>query len=111
MFLRERLKALNDGWNDLGRMWDNKRNQLNQNLNLQLFMRDARQCEVMLSEQDNFLAKEEIPTTPSAARQITPEAAESQIRQLENFIATMDANNEKVVVFLYCERNVLALTE
>jgi spectrin beta len=98
MFLRERLKALDDSWNNLARMWENKRNTLLQNLNLQLFLRDARQAEILLSEQDNFLAKEDIPTTPGAAKHMTPEAAENQIKQLENFIGTMDANNEKVEV-------------
>jgi len=107
MFLRERLKALNDGWNDLSKMWDNKRNFLEQNLRLQAFLRDARQCEILLSEQDNFLSKEEIPTTPGAAARLTPEAAEKQIRQLESFISTMDANDEKAstgwpYIFLFC---------
>jgi len=95
MFLRERLKALDDGWNDLMKMWENKRNLLLQNLRLQAFLRDVRQCELLLSEQDNFLSKEEIPTTPGEASRLTPEAAENHIRQLESFISTMDANSEK----------------
>ena len=96
MFLRERLKALDDGWNDLRRMCDNKQNMLQQNLNLQIFLRDCKQAEILLSEQDNYLSKEDIPTTPGLARQYTPEAAENQIRQLEAFITTMDANDEKI---------------
>jgi spectrin beta len=95
MFLRERLKALDDGWLDVGRMWENKLNILKANLNLQLFTRDARQAEILLSEQDNFLSKEEIPLEPGAAR-LTPEAAQNQIRQIESFISTMDANDEKI---------------
>jgi len=102
MFLRERLKALNDGWNDLSKMWDNKRNFLMQNLHLQVFLRDAQQCEILLSEQDNFLSKEEIPTTPGAAARLTPEAAENHIRQLESFISTMDANDEKASICYIC---------
>jgi len=102
MFLRERLKALDEGWNDLSKMWDNKRNFLLQNLHLQIFLRDARQCEILLSEQENFLSKEEIPTTPGAAARLTPEAAENQIRQLDSFISTMDANDEKASTDWLC---------
>src|SRR5579872_5291142 len=47
MFLRERLKALKDGWDELRQMWDNRQDFLSQNLNLQIFMRDAKQAEVL----------------------------------------------------------------
>lgn len=59
----QRLKALDDGWNDLRKMCDNKQNMLQQNLNLQIFLRDCKQAEILLSEQDNFLSKEDIPVT------------------------------------------------
>lgn len=36
LFLRERLKALNEGWDDTHRMWDNKQSLLTQGLNLQV---------------------------------------------------------------------------
>ena len=57
------MKALDDGWEDVHRMWDNKQNLLSQSLNLQVFLRDAKQAEVMLSQQDNFLSKEEVPVS------------------------------------------------
>ena len=63
MFLRERLKALDDGWEDIRKMWQNKQNLLTQSLNLQMFLRDAKQAEVLLSQQDNFLSKEEVPVS------------------------------------------------
>ena len=61
MFLRERLKALKDGWDELRQMWDNRQDLLSQSMNLQIFMRDARQAEVLLSQQETILAKDETP--------------------------------------------------
>ena len=46
MFLRERLKALQDGWEEVHQMWENRLQLLSQSLNLQMFERDARQAEV-----------------------------------------------------------------
>ncbi len=61
MFLRERLKALKDGWDELRQMWENRQDLLSQSMNLQIFMRDARQAEVLLSQQETILAKDETP--------------------------------------------------
>jgi len=63
MFLRERLKALKDGWDELRQMWDNRQDFLSQNLNLQIFMRDAKQAEVLLSQQEHILSKDETPVS------------------------------------------------
>lgn len=54
-FLRQRLAGLEEGWEELGRMWENRQTLLSQGLNLQMFLRDAKQAEVMLSQQDNYL--------------------------------------------------------
>lgn len=35
-FLMQRLKALDDGWEDVQRMWENKQSLLSQSLNLQV---------------------------------------------------------------------------
>lgn len=88
MFMRERLKALDDGWVDLGKMWETKQNLFTQSVNLLGFLRDAKQAEVLLSQQDNFLSKDEVPHSV--------EQAESLIRKHEAFITTMDANDEKI---------------
>ncbi len=61
MFLRERLKALRDGWQELNQMWENRQQLLSQSLNLQMFNRDARQAEVLLSQQEHVLSKDETP--------------------------------------------------
>ncbi|KAG0433098.1 hypothetical protein HPB47_020249 [Ixodes persulcatus] len=61
MFLRERLRALRDGWAELTQMWENRQALLSQSLNLQLFQRDAKQAEVLLSRQEHHLSKDETP--------------------------------------------------
>lgn len=61
MFLRERLKALKDGWEELRQMWDNRQELLSQSMNYQIFMRDAKQAEVLLAQQEHVLAKDETP--------------------------------------------------
>lgn len=61
MFLRERLKALKDGWAELHQMWENRQQLLSQSLSLQLLNRDARQAEVLLSQQEHLLSKDDTP--------------------------------------------------
>lgn len=88
MFLRERLKALKDGWEELHQMWENRQQLLSQNLNLQMYMRDAKQAEVLLNQQDHYLSKDETPTNL--------EQAENLIKRHEAFLTTMEANDEKI---------------
>lgn len=49
--LRQRLEALDAGWEELGRMWENRRQRLRQALAFQMFLRDAKQLEGVLSKQ------------------------------------------------------------
>ena len=63
MFLRERLKALKDGWDELHQMWENRQALLSQSLSLQMFNRDAKQAEVLLSQQEHLLSKDEAPVS------------------------------------------------
>uniref|UniRef100_A0A915D0N2 Uncharacterized protein n=2 Tax=Ditylenchus dipsaci TaxID=166011 RepID=A0A915D0N2_9BILA len=88
MFLRQRLGGLEEGWEELGRMWENRQHMLSQGLNLQMFLRDAKQAEVMLSQQENYLTKEEQPTSL--------EQAENLLKRHQDFLTTMDANDEKI---------------
>ncbi|XP_076252536.1 spectrin beta chain isoform X3 [Rhynchophorus ferrugineus] len=88
MFLRERLKALKDGWDEIHRMWDNRQHLLSQSLSLQLLERDARQAEVILNQQEHTLSKDESPTTL--------EQAENLLKRHEAFLATMEANDDKI---------------
>lgn len=61
---------------------------LSQNLNLQIFMRDAKQAEVLLSQQEHILSKDETPSNL--------EQAEGLIKRHEALLTTMDANDEKI---------------
>lgn len=63
MFLRERLNALKDGWEELRQMWENRQELLSQSMNYQIFMRDAKQAEVLLAQQEHVLAKDETPVS------------------------------------------------
>ncbi|XP_037873168.2 spectrin beta chain isoform X9 [Bombyx mori] len=88
MFLRERLKALREGWAELQQMWENRQQLLAQSLELQLLQRDARQAEVLLAHQEHRLAKTEPPTNL--------EQAENIIKEHEAFLTTMEANDDKI---------------
>ncbi|KAK3578499.1 hypothetical protein CHS0354_007749 [Potamilus streckersoni] len=97
MFLRQRLAALDDGWGELLQMWENRQQLLSQSLNMQMFMRDVKQAEVLLNQHENFLSKEDVPTTLGLLdKQNTLEAAENLVKRHEAFITTMDANDEKI---------------
>uniref|UniRef100_A0A1I7XMH6 Spectrin beta chain n=1 Tax=Heterorhabditis bacteriophora TaxID=37862 RepID=A0A1I7XMH6_HETBA len=88
MFLRQRLVGLQEGWEELQRMWDNRQHLLSQGLNLQMFLRDAKQAEVMLSQQENYLTKDDVPSSL--------EQAENMLKRHQDFMTTMDANDEKI---------------
>lgn len=51
MFLQQRLKALDTGWNELGQMWENRHELLSQGYSFQVFLRDAKQVEGFLNNQ------------------------------------------------------------
>lgn len=88
MFLRERLRALKDGWTELHKMWENRQIVLSQSLDQELFNRDARQSEVLLSQQEHFLSKDDTP--------VSLEQAENQLKRHEAFLTTMEANDDKI---------------
>ncbi|UYV71261.1 SPTBN1 [Cordylochernes scorpioides] len=88
MFLRERIKALQDGWAELHKMWENRQELLSQSLNLQMFLRDSKQAEVFLNQQEHYLSKDETPANL--------EQAENLIKRHEAFLTTMEANDEKI---------------
>uniref|UniRef100_A0A8C7WH85 Spectrin beta chain n=1 Tax=Oncorhynchus mykiss TaxID=8022 RepID=A0A8C7WH85_ONCMY len=88
MFLRQRLQALDTGWNELHKMWENRQNLLSQSHAYQLFLRDTTQAEAFLNNQEYMLAHTEMATTL--------EGAEGAIKKQEDFMTTMDANEEKI---------------
>ena len=92
MFLRERLKALQDGWAELQKMWENRQQVLSQSLSYQLFDRDAKQAEVLLTQQEHVLSRDKTP--------VNLEEAENLLKNHETFLATLDANEDKIVAIV-----------
>uniref|UniRef100_A0A8C5T055 Calponin-homology (CH) domain-containing protein n=1 Tax=Laticauda laticaudata TaxID=8630 RepID=A0A8C5T055_LATLA len=86
--LEQRLEGLETGWNALCKMWDNREKFLNQCLGFQEFLKDAKQTEIILTNQEYTLAHTEPPDTL--------EASEAVIRKFQDFLTNMAANEEKV---------------
>uniref|UniRef100_A0A914HJH5 Spectrin beta chain n=1 Tax=Globodera rostochiensis TaxID=31243 RepID=A0A914HJH5_GLORO len=88
MFLRERLASLEHGWKDLQSMWEQRQTTLSQGLSLQTFLQRAKQAEVILSQQENKMAREEQPASL--------EQAENLLKRHQDFMTTMEANDDKM---------------
>jgi len=88
LFLRQRLQSLDDDWKSLHKMLDNRERFLGQQHALQMFLRDAKQAETVLNQQENYLCKDEVPSSL--------EEAEELIKKHEAFLTSMDANEEKL---------------
>ncbi|CAF3538071.1 unnamed protein product [Adineta steineri] len=90
IFLRERLNALDDGWNELDQMWHQKKNMLTEAMQYQMFARDSNQAEILLNHQEAYLARE---------REQKPKSfddVEILIKKHEDFVTTMTANEDKI---------------
>uniref|UniRef100_A0A8C5SP91 Spectrin beta chain n=1 Tax=Laticauda laticaudata TaxID=8630 RepID=A0A8C5SP91_LATLA len=88
MFLQQRLQALDTGWNELGQMWENRHQLLSQAYGFQIFLRDTKQVEGVLSNQEYVLTHTSMPSSL--------QAAEAAIKKHEDFMTTMEANGEKI---------------
>uniref|UniRef100_A0A452HZT0 PH domain-containing protein n=1 Tax=Gopherus agassizii TaxID=38772 RepID=A0A452HZT0_9SAUR len=86
--LQQRLQGVAMGWSDLCKMWDSRKKFLAQCLGFQEFLKDGKQAEVILSNQEYTLAHMEPPNTL--------DASEAALRKYEDFLATMEANKEKI---------------
>ncbi|MGH0132314.1 UNVERIFIED_CONTAM: hypothetical protein FKN15_050523 [Acipenser sinensis] len=51
--LEQRLRGLDTGWDELHKMWDSRKNFLEQGLGFQQFMKDAKQAESILNNQEH----------------------------------------------------------
>ncbi|XP_052001411.1 spectrin beta chain, erythrocytic-like isoform X2 [Xyrauchen texanus] len=87
--LEQRLEGLDKGWDELHKMWDSRKNFLNQGLGFQQFMRDAKQAESILNNQEYTLAHVDMHDTL--------DGAEKALKKHEDFVTTMDANEEKIL--------------
>ncbi|XP_054899365.1 spectrin family protein isoform X4 [Poeciliopsis prolifica] len=88
MFLAQRLQALDTGWHELRRMWENRHSLLAQAFDFQTFLRDAKQAEAFLNSQEYVLSHTEMPTNL--------QAAEEAIKKHEDFLTTTEASEEKI---------------
>uniref|UniRef100_A0A8C7L7Q3 Spectrin beta, erythrocytic n=1 Tax=Oncorhynchus kisutch TaxID=8019 RepID=A0A8C7L7Q3_ONCKI len=86
--LDKRLKGLDRGWDELHKMWDSRKGFLDQGLGFQLFMRDTKQVETILNNQEYTLAHTD--------KHDTLDGAEQALKKHEDFVGTMDANMEKL---------------
>ncbi|XP_073725686.1 spectrin beta chain, erythrocytic-like [Misgurnus anguillicaudatus] len=87
--LGQRLGGLDKGWDELHKMWDSRKNFLDQGLGFQQFMRDAKQAEAILNNQEYTLAHVDKPDTL--------DGAEKALKKHEDFVTTMNANEEKIL--------------
>ena len=90
IFLRERLNALDDGWNELDQMWHQKKNMLTESMQYQMFLRDSNQAEVLLNHQEAYLAREREQKSKSF------DDVETLIKKHDDFVTTMTANEDKI---------------
>uniref|UniRef100_A0A673I1N1 Spectrin beta chain n=1 Tax=Sinocyclocheilus rhinocerous TaxID=307959 RepID=A0A673I1N1_9TELE len=87
--LEQRLVGLDKGWDELHKMWDSRKSFLDQGLGFQQFMRDAKQAEAILNNQEYTLAHIDKPDTL--------DGAEKALKKHEDFVTTMDVNEEKIL--------------
>ncbi|NXW25502.1 SPTB1 protein, partial [Circaetus pectoralis] len=86
--LRQRLRGVEAGWAALGRMAETRHRFLAQCRGFQEFLRDAKQAEVLLANQEYTLAHLELPATL--------EGSAAALRRFQDFRASMESGAEKV---------------
>ncbi|XP_061600290.1 spectrin beta chain, erythrocytic isoform X2 [Cololabis saira] len=86
--LEQRLAGLGRGWLELQKMWDSRKNFLDQALGFQQFLKDGKAVEAILNNQEYTLAHIDRPDTLAGAEQA--------LRKHEDFLITMEANEDKV---------------
>uniref|UniRef100_A0A671S5C3 Spectrin beta chain n=1 Tax=Sinocyclocheilus anshuiensis TaxID=1608454 RepID=A0A671S5C3_9TELE len=88
MFLAQRLQALDTGWHELRKMWESRHCVLAQAFDFQTLLRDAKQAEGFLNSQEYVLSHTEMPSSLQGAVEA--------IKKHEDFLTTMEANEEKI---------------
>ncbi|XP_061856553.1 spectrin beta chain, erythrocytic [Colius striatus] len=86
--LRQRLSGVEAGWAALGRMAEVRQRFLTQCHSFQEFLRDAKQAEILLTNQEYMLAHLELPTTL--------EGSDAALRRFQGFHAGMESSTEKI---------------
>ncbi|XP_072302377.1 spectrin family protein isoform X2 [Eucyclogobius newberryi] len=99
MFLAQRLQALDTGWHELRRMWENRHSLLAQAFDFQTFLRDAKQAEAFLNSQEYVLSHTEMPNSL--------QGAEEAIKKHEDFLTTTEASEEKITGVVEAGRRLI----
>ncbi|XP_053923064.1 spectrin beta chain, erythrocytic isoform X1 [Cuculus canorus] len=86
--LRQRLQGVEAGWAALGRMAEARHRFLIQCRGFQEFLRDAKQAEILLTNQEYTLTHLDVPTTL--------EGSAAALRRFQNFCAGVESSAEKV---------------
>uniref|UniRef100_A0A671V9H2 Spectrin beta chain n=1 Tax=Sparus aurata TaxID=8175 RepID=A0A671V9H2_SPAAU len=86
--LQQWLQKLDVGWNKLLEMWESRRDVLVQAHIFHLFLRDVKQAESFLNNQESALAHVELPTTV--------ETVEAAIKKHKDFTTTMELNLHRI---------------
>ncbi|MEQ2162090.1 hypothetical protein GOODEAATRI_016248, partial [Goodea atripinnis] len=86
--LQQWLQKLDVGWNKLLEMWESRREVLVQAHIFHLFLRDVKQAESFLNNQESALAHVELPTTV--------EMVEGAIKKHKDFTTTMELNLHRI---------------
>ncbi|NXL37344.1 SPTB1 protein, partial [Glaucidium brasilianum] len=86
--LRQRLHGVEAGWAALGRMAEAQHRFLAQCRGFQEFLRDAKQAEILLTNQEYTLAHLELPTTL--------EGSTAALRRFQDFRSGVESSAEKV---------------
>ncbi|KAG9472487.1 hypothetical protein GDO78_019184 [Eleutherodactylus coqui] len=99
--LQQWLQKLEVGWNKLNQMWDNRREVLVQSHIFHLFLRDVKQAEACLNNQESALAHVELPNTV--------EGVEIAIKKHRDFLTTMEMNSQKVTIAVEAGESLIRL--
>jgi spectrin beta len=95
--LRDQMEEMQQGWIQLQSLWDNRKAVLEQSMNHQLFLRDAKQCESILGQQELHLSKRgECPTA---------DAVQEEMKKLEEFSNKCESQDDKINhVVQFCDQ-------
>ncbi|CAH8502625.1 unnamed protein product [Schistosoma bovis] len=88
MFLAQRLDGIEENWEALRRMYENRTAALQEGVEAQTFFRDALQAEVLLAKMEKVVSKEEAP--------INLEMAQENLRNFETFRTSLVPTDEKI---------------
>ncbi|XP_044259624.1 spectrin alpha chain isoform X2 [Tribolium madens] len=86
--IQEKLEQLNEFRKELETRWIERRVQLDQNLDLNLFYRDCEQAENWMSDREAFLASDEVDSNT--------DNVEALIKKHEDFDKAINAHEEKI---------------